>query len=648
MMRKLICMCIAMAMTVAVYAVEKIAGETVSFFQTPTKGIVFDYADVYVTQDADYAKKINTYQNDDWKRIDMVLNKLVDKEGRFSVWKFVPSYIKHSGEKPSRLVVEILLYNEPIKIDSSMQPINKEGEYAIPYSVKCRYRLSDSQGALLSETDYGTIHGTYITKNVDFSNEFPVDSRVGIQAAFMRVRQEIYAQYGFGSFEMPFELYDFSSVVGLDVLQKSLVEQINQKDGLILNAKAKSVMSAYCDVLDYHSQRLTAQEQAFANRNLALCKAWLGDTIAVRYLNKYATTLTTLQDSIDYFSIDLFVRYYPKGIRQHEKLLRLLSGNISWMVDAYTYNDLLCNVYEIEYPIPFLPLQPLKGKVAKVTGELHQEGKQPLYFTLKYNKDGMPKSLDMNRLEYDDKKKNNVRINTLHISYKKGEYDKITCSSSQFIRMLMPGLENMNQPVDKMEQLMHCKTDNVLGGFVKFKVETEETNHVMFDTEGQVYITGEKSLSRPHGLLKQIADDSGEKFPAMVSANSSAYEIALDMDENGFVHQYDWKGYVLMEKNVGYDNYAYLKADSVHLKMNMMEPYTSGSDGSILHHVSLKIENELEGTKLPNTQNVDADKNKLTYQLSNTWPFQVHFDDNGNWINLKVGPYTVNRTITYQ
>ena len=62
MMRKLICMCIAMAMTVAVYAVEKIAGETVSFFQTPTKGIVFDYADVYVTQDVEYAQKNQTYQ----------------------------------------------------------------------------------------------------------------------------------------------------------------------------------------------------------------------------------------------------------------------------------------------------------------------------------------------------------------------------------------------------------------------------------------------------------------------------------------------------------------------------------------------------------------------------------------------------------
>ena len=165
MMRKLICMCIAMAMTVAVYAVEKIAGETVSFFQTPTKGIVFDYADVYVTQDVEYAQKNQTYQNEAWQRTDYALNGLVDKEGRFSVWKFVPSYLKHNNETPKRLVVEILLYNEPVQLDSTMQPINDEDEYLIPYKVRYRYKLSYSDGSPLLEKDYGTIYGTYQTKD---------------------------------------------------------------------------------------------------------------------------------------------------------------------------------------------------------------------------------------------------------------------------------------------------------------------------------------------------------------------------------------------------------------------------------------------------------------------------------------------------
>lgn len=641
MMRKLICMCIAMAMTVAVYAVEKIAGETVSFFQTPTKGIVFDYADVYVTQDVEYAQKNQTYQNEAWQRTDYALNGLVDKEGRFSVWKFVPSYLKHNNETPKRLVVEILLYNEPVQLDSTMQPINDEDEYLIPYKVRYRYKLSYSDGSPLLEKDYGTIYGTYQTKNVDFTTEFPVDSRVGIQAVLTRVRQEVYALYGFSSFEMPFSLYDFSKIPGLDLLQKQLVDQIGQKEGLMLDKKAQSIMTAYADVLSYHLHRLGAQEQAYANRNLALCKAWLGDATAIEHLEKYKSALTTSQDTIDYFSVDLFVKYYPQGITKYAKLLNLLAGNLQWMVDAATYNDLLCSVYEVEYPIPFLPIKQMQGKVKKVSGELIHEGKEPLNFTLKFNKEGLPKSLDMSRVEYDDNKKNTVRTNTLHISYRKNEFDKITCSSTQLVRLFMPGIDALNQPVDRMEQIMHCKTDNVLGGFVKFKVATEETNQFMFDTDGNVYIRGEKSLSRPHGLLKKIADETGEKFPAMVSANSSAYEMLVNIDENGFVTHYDWDGYVLMEKNVGYDNYAYIKADSVALRISMQEPY-GAQPGVMTHEVSLRVENKLNKGKS------DVAVPASSMQLKHQWMFDVKYDEYGNWTYLKVGPYEVKRTIIYQ
>ena len=342
------------------------------------------------------------------------------------------------------------------------------------------------------------------------------------------------------------------------------------------------------------------------------------------------------------YSIDLFVKYYPNGINKYSKLLRLLSGNLHWMVDAFTYNDLLCNVYEIDYPVQFLPLLPLNGTIKNINGEVLQEGKEPVQFKLKYDKKGRLKSLDMNRVEYNDKQKNNVRINTLHVSYKKDEYDKITCSSSELIRVLMPILVDMNQSVDKIEQVMSCKTDNVLGGFVKLKVETEESNKIALDVDGRCHITGEKSLSRPHAALKQIATANGEKFPAIVSNNSSAYNMVVDFDDNAFVTSYQWDGYVLMEKNVGYDNYAYIKADSVSFTMDMVQPYTATQEGIMNHEVSLKVENKLDANKV----NVDA--NNSSMHLKHQWSFVVKNDEHGNWVYLKVGPYEVKRTITYQ
>lgn len=616
--------------------------DEVDFFQTPSKGAMFDYADVYMMQDVAYAQATGRYENEDWKHTEFVMNKMVDAEGRFSVWKFIPSYIKHNSETPQRLVVEIWFNNEPLPVDSTLQPVNDESQYEIPYKVRYRYRLSYSDGSMLYEKDYGVIHGTYLTSNADFTDEFPVNERVGIQAVFARVRQEVYAWYGFCAFDMPFSLYDFSSITGVEELQKQMIEAMNDKESLKLSDKTSSIMAAYADLLSYHMRNLPTEKQPYAHRNLALVKAWLGDTLAVNHLIEYEKNLKSVADSIDYYSIDLFVKYYPNGINKYSKLLRLLSGNLHWMVDAFTYNDLLCNVYEIDYPVQFLPLLPLNGTIKRINGEVLQEGKEPVQFKLKYDKKGRLKSLDMNRVEYNDKQKTNVRINTLHVSYKKDEYDKITCSSSEFIRVLMPILADMNQPVDKIEQVMSCKTDNVLGGFVKLKVETEESNKIALDVDGRCHITGEKSLSRPHAALKQIATANGEKFPAIVSNNSSAYNMVVDFDDNAFVTSYQWDGYVLMEKNVGYDNYAYIKADSVSFTMDMVQPYTATQEGIINHEVSLKVENKLGVNK------VKVDANNSSMHLKHQWSFVVKNDEYGNWVYLKVGPYEVKRTITYQ
>lgn len=641
-MKKWILGSVLMGLSLSLHAnvIENIGD--VTYFQTPTRGVVFDYADVYMMQDAEYATSIGGMNTDDWKRTDMVMNKLVDSEGRFSVWKFIPSYIQHDRKERKRLVVEIWFYNEPLKVDTALISVNDEGQYNIPYKVRYRYKLSYSDGSLMYQKDYGVVHGTYPTTNVDFTDEFPVDDRVGIQAAFMRVRQEVYAMYGFGSFEMPFGLYDFSSIQGIDVLQKQIIEAMDQKEEFKLTDKTKSVMAAYADLLAYHLRKLPVEQQPYAHRNLALAKAWLGDTLAVDHLSTYEASLQSVADSMDYYGIDLFVKYYPNGINKYNKLLRLLSGNLHWMVDAFTYNDLLCNVYEIEYPLQILPLLPLNGNVKRVDGQVIQDNKEPLYFKLKYDKKGRLKSVDMNREEYNDKQKVNVRINTLHVSYKKDEYDRITCSPSEFIRILMPGIEDLNKPIDKIEQVMHCKTDNVLGGFVKLKVETEETNYVSLGIDGKVYIRGEKSLSRPHAALKSMADANGEKFPALVSSNSSAYNMEVEFDDNALIQSYNWNGYVLMEKNVGYDNYAFIKADSVAMQVSTIVPYTQTEEGLMNHDVSLTVQNQF----VKNRETLKSQK--PSYSMSNQWPIAVKFDDYGNWVYLKVGPYDVKRTITYQ
>lgn len=643
-------LCASWPMTYAADVVQD-----VTFFQSPTQEAIFDYADVFLMQDKAYAQKQGTYRNDDWKRTELVLNHLVDNEGRFSVWKFIPPYIEQKAENKKRLIAEIWFYNEPIAIDSTMQPINEDGNYLIPYNVRYKYNLSLSDGTVLYQKDYGSIHSAFLTQNVNLDDEFPVDSRMGIQAVFTRVRQEVYALYGFSSFEMPFALHPFDQLPGLPILHNQVIDAMLNKEEMMLNDEQKGLLTAYTNVLQFQLPTLDAAQLPYAHRNLALCKAWLGDTLAVSHLDKYQQSLKSHADSTDFYNIDLFVRYYPLSVQRHGALLRMLSGSLAWKVDAMTYNDLLCNVYELEYPIAFLPVTPLKGKVKELSGTVTQAGKEPIEYTLTYDKKNRPKTLEMNRVEFEDKQKHSVKINPLHIGYQKGKYHRITCSPNDFIRILMPGVDNFDKPVDKKEQVLYCKTDNVLGGFVKLKVSTEETNRYTFGADGTMYIRGEKSLSRPHQALKKIADSQGEKFPSMVSANSSVYTIEVKWDENDFLTQYAWKGYVLMEKNEGYDNYAYIKADSVVVNMDMPQPIDSKGKSSVDYSVKLQLENKLTPEKRSilssNKKVADSSLTEVKpfeYADTQSWPFEVKYDEKGNWTYLHVGPYEVSRTIIYQ
>ena len=76
--------------------------------------------------------------------------------------------------------------------------------------------------------------------------------------------------------------------------------------------------------------------------------------------------------------------------------------------------------------------------------------------------------------------------------------------------------------------------------------------------------------------------------------------------------------------------------------MDMVQPYTATQEGIMNHEVSLKVENKLGVNK------VKVDANNSSMHLKHQWSFVVKNDEHGNWVYLKVGPYEVKRTITYQ
>ena len=121
----------------------------VSYFQAPTKSVQFEAANVYLMIDNERTSKEGWTGRDSLRLMleENEINKVVDKVGRFAVWKFVPAYIYCSDASKKRAMVEILVSNIPL--ESSADSIKGNGDLiAVPYKIKCRYRISDNEGQI--------------------------------------------------------------------------------------------------------------------------------------------------------------------------------------------------------------------------------------------------------------------------------------------------------------------------------------------------------------------------------------------------------------------------------------------------------------------------------------------------------------------
>ena len=95
------------------------------------------------------------------------------------------------------------------------------------------------------------------------------------------------------------------------------------------------------------------------------------------------------------------------------------------------------------------------------------------------------------------------------------------------------------------------------------KEETTETVEMSVDLEGNVYFDCESNSSIPYSLFKMVADSNSVKFPMLTSENHTTSRTRLKYDDKMNIVERDLEGTILLEKNRGYNNYTYIKADSI-------------------------------------------------------------------------------------
>ena len=376
-----------------------------------------------------------------------------------------------------------------------------------------------------------------------------------------------------------------------------------------------------------------------------------------------STSIIGVNEAVSAVRADLFGKYgfsttdKPVDRKQiagskYATATNVLNCNIAQFVDYYAYNDLLCQIYELNSPYQFLQADTVDRNLKAVEGVIYRKGEICGTYTIEY-KNGRLKSFSGYKYTKDSDGKNvKQRINTITPKYnrKTGEYEQITTFDGQLTKVIFPGYNSTTEWGVKSKQPNFCKTQNLIGGFLKMKEETSESVEMTIDLDGNVYFDCEITSSIPFGLFKMLADSNSVKFPLLTSENHSVFRTKLSYDLNMNIMTKDLTGSILLEKNRGYNNYTYIKADSIKSHTVISGYNKSGVPSKVKRDVSVTIMDNWNidykwdlknffgkiNTKTK-VNNSSEDNSCLTVDFSIEWDMSTKYDENGDLVNVKMG-----------
>lgn len=380
---------------------------------------------------------------------------------------------------------------------------------------------------------------------------------------------------------------------------------------------------------------------------------------------KQSSSIIGVMEAIATVRTDLFRRYGFEQVSgavdekvingsKYAAMLKILNGNVAQFVDFYAYNDLLCQIFEFNSYFPFLRPDSIDATVKSVEASIYRRGKLHGTYTVDY-KDGRLKSFSGTRHTTDSEGRPiKQKINTITPKYNKknGEYESMSTFDSQLTKVIFPGYNNTTEWGVKSKQPNFCKTHNMIGGFIKMKEETSETVEMTIDLDGNVYFDTKISSSVPFGLFKMLADSNSVKFLPLTSENHSEFVSKVNYDENLNMVSKSLEGYILLEKNRGYKNYTFIKADSIKSFTKFRNygkdhiPASVDRDVTVTIYDNWNIDYKWDlqtffgrlNTKTKVNKSSDHSKNgSLTVDFSIDWDVKTTYNEKGDLVEVMIG-----------
>ncbi len=716
---------------------QKIKGpEFISYFQAPSGDVEYAKADVYVHHDKELeAAKLEAQKEknaaigakfgklgeqvagavneglDNMAKLQAAIDEFKDEEGRFAVWDFVPNYIIAEAKSHQAVKVEIFVLNEqnPNSLESNMPTkADKDGYYDVPYYVNCRYKVSDPGGKVILGDNLGVLKGTQKTKSytpppeakpglsvtVEESDELTATERIGVNRAYNKVRQELYARYGFGQFNSPIKLGKIKEIKESKKMLDDILAVFENKTGLLLSEGDKAKVREFVDIIEKDLDKTSDKTRWVAYHNLSVCYAWLEDAEkASAYYKKYGEEISeTLEEMrkwnlfvqgklpkeerkglvigmkdqkkfAEYNNIKSFVNFYPKGANRYEVLLKTINRDLARFVDFYAHNDLLCQLFEIDYPFQFLPLTSFVGSPKRMEGQLTKEGAEPIVFDVNFDRDGKIKQFEASQvIELDDGKKEKLITRKIKPQYDdNGKYTFIETNAGIWQRS---GIDKaryysaLNDEYDPIADKTFGLADNITknAGLLSEKASNEEVQ-LKVDLEGNIYFTGESSYFKANAIFKDLLQ--ANNIQPKRTDTKATFDTKASINEQGVMTFWSWDGTVHTSFSATISARTQeATADRMLRQIEFLETNDKGNPTKIKYTFEMKGKMNIESKvsmkeyfnnyfetngQIEGSMNTD----NFDFRTSAEWECEFTYDEAGNWTQMKMGPYTAARTFKY-
>ncbi len=652
-----------------------------------------------------------------------MLDAYKDDDGRFAVWDFVPTYIIVDKAIDKKVNVEIFILNEPNPSPSASMPTtaDKNGYYDIPYYVNCRYKVTDQSGNLLFEENLGVLEGTQKTKDYtpqataslgdlssvkeaasdlaegNIEDEVPIQDRIGTNKAYNAVRTAVFARYGFGQFEAPIKLGVVKESKASKKMIGSTLDVFSGKKGLLLSKDEMKTVRAFAEEMENVLPSTTDKDRWVALHNLSVCYAWLEDAQkASDYYKQYGKEIQTTIDKMDcwnavlagtmtgkemkakcgssfigmkdqkkyaeYFNISNFVNYYPAGANRFVPLLTTINRDLKRFTDFYAVNDLLCQLFEIDFPYQFFPLNDFKGAPKDMQATITKEGMEPIEYRVKFDSKRKIKKLDADQtsiLSDGSKEKLNTR-DIMPVYNEDGSYSHIETDAGIWASEMGSAgyYTRLNYVFDPIAAKTKGLAENITknAGFFGGKASTEKVQ-LKVDLEGNIYFTGTSTYFKANAFFKELLDGAGIT-PKRVDTNTEFSTLA-NINEDGVMTNWVWTGRVnTWFGGVMATREQRLTADPMVRGIKFTEVDNNGNpkkaDFTFKMDGTMTLEDKAKGMEFVNKYLADlggplptVSQDNFSFDASTNWECSFEYDANGNWTKMQIGPYTATRTFKY-